>query len=719
MNSKIISKEDFILLLSAVRGCLAHARFDCINAIQNKIKNSSLEMSLTKEDFGKISSEINKIVGRGLKDILESIWHSESTGSENRHRKDASFYFAPGYSQYKLYGHDIISTGKRADTRENILNDENPDQAIRQMENNEKFKQYGFGWDWKTDKPFYSFRLNIWMRQFYEKQIDNHELFGLTKWFELYKQQLNENQHNQTPLSVQDDTSKIQNPLVAICINMDSGLTGPAKQDGVLMIHITNKNTTTILLNQIKEVLENEATWSNNIKPQHSLPVFSYSGKQPEKNKDTFTKTTAYKKVRLMMSTIFDLLCDSIFTNRGDYSTCKAFQSALQKCSRTSNHIEFCKRLRNTVEIINKLDKDNKKHSWYNADIVFRYYYAIPLDESLDVPTRNVKGFMGTANLYTTYEIPTVFLFLIKSWLYEIYAQVRLCESLIDARKSGSTQMLRAFNHEVGNIGSYLTDKTYMREIQNVFEIQGLTTQKDELSDFIQKAGQIHLYQPKKAVDISRWRICPVPMSFNYIRMLFMVWASKGSLKDFDIQDKDILKDITQALIPHAFSIAQIRKQLANQGTVIGDVASAAYIENKFCKTTNKLKGVNLDISDSLVFCAFKGDEAYNPKIIFARLLLAALSNAFLHSLNKININVVLSIVGEEAIFILSNTCKKKDKNKDNDIWRDYKDGTEGVLAVCAENLKGNLHYFNISRNNKKLFVAEIRFPTRGILCNL
>jgi len=717
MNSKITSKEDFILLLSAVRRCLAHARFDCINAIQNKINNSSLGITLTKEDFGKISSEINEIVGSSLKDILESIWHSESTGSENRHRKDASFYFAPGYSQYKLYGHDIIPTGKRADTRENIPNDEKPDQAIKQMENNEKFKQYGFGWDWKTDKPFYSFRLNIWMRQFYEKQIDNHELFGLTKWLELYKQQLNENQHNQMPLSVQDDTSKTQNPLVAICINMDSGLTGPATQDGVLMIHITNKNTTTILLNQIKEVLENEEAWSNNIKPQHSLPVFSYSGNQPAKDTDALTESAAYKEAMLMMSAIFDLLCDSIFTNRGDYSTCKAFQSALQKYCRTPTHKEFCERLRNTVEIINKLDKDNKKYSWHNADIVFKYYYAIPLDDSLDVLSRNVRGIMGTANLYTTYEIPTVFLFLIKSWLSEIYAQVRLCEALIDASKSGATQMIRAFNHEVGIIGSYLTDKTYMREIQNVFEIQGLTTQKDELSDFIQKAGQIHLDHPKNAVDISRWRICPVPISFNYLRMLFMVWASKGTLKDFDIQDKDILKDITQALIPHAFSIAQIRKQLAKQETVIGDVASAASIENKFCKTVNELNGVSIDIADSLIFCDLKDDPKDDPKIFFARILLAALSNAFLHSPKKVNINIVLRIVGEEAIFILSNTYIRT--NNDKESWRDYKDGTKGVLAVCAENLNGNLLYFDKDKNNKKLFLADIRFPIRGILCNL
>ena len=113
MAKAVASEQGFeSKLRSENRKRMARARSEAISAIQSELDQKG-KVGFSKEDMGKLSGRVNEIVGECLQDVFLSIWHLENTAfAEN----PASFYFAPGYSQYTGNG------SRRIDTTDIIIN---------------------------------------------------------------------------------------------------------------------------------------------------------------------------------------------------------------------------------------------------------------------------------------------------------------------------------------------------------------------------------------------------------------------------------------------------------------------------------------------------------------------------------------------------------------------------------------------------------------------
>jgi len=59
------SKDEFISLLSQIRLRLSEARYECIRHIQSNIEEWVNRDAMSKEDFGKMSGDINEKSEKG------------------------------------------------------------------------------------------------------------------------------------------------------------------------------------------------------------------------------------------------------------------------------------------------------------------------------------------------------------------------------------------------------------------------------------------------------------------------------------------------------------------------------------------------------------------------------------------------------------------------------------------------------------------------------
>jgi hypothetical protein len=664
------AEEEFVNLLSMVRRRLSQARFDCISAIQEDINNKGNKVSLTKEDFGKLSVKINRLVGWGLKDVLDYIWNHEH---KNDWRKSGRFYFAPGYCQYKLYGYGSEPTAERRDMSEVVSSGETPAKAIQRISENKKYEEYGFGYDWATQKEFYGFRLNIWMRHFYEKQINDIELHGFTKWFELYKQALKEDKSESKPISVKDDSAKIENPLVAICIHVSSDSLRATKKNGVLKIPVSRKDKPEGLLKRINEALECESTWANNTKPRQRLAIFAYKSKPPLEYKKEPVADIKYTEAKKHMNTIFGLICYSIF-NSDAISKNASYEEVIEECKSYVTSGELSHRLHKTVETIKLLRTERKKNVWYEADMDSNYYYAIPLDDSLDVITYNVRGNMGTANLYSMYEIPSTFLFLIKTWLSEIYSQVRLCEALLDVNDESLLSIINAFNHEVGKLGVFIA-RRYIKPVSDLLEVEV----NDDMYSSAGIAGKLSC-----SGEVSRWSICPVPDMLAALISLFQTWGGSKDIyrETLRIDDDQVSVDkLLELLIETACKIGAVRK-LYQQATFV-DAEDAISVNSKFRVYSAKMKDI-IDIANggNIAQSYYVNHGAVREIDFFIRCILAAISNSVFHAVTFVKVR--FSELDNELLFSVFNDFRKDEGAKD-----EYTLGTEGVLKFCCSNIRG------------------------------
>lgn len=734
MNIQENQVEQYKKVMSYVRRRMAYGRYESMLAIQNLVETSKLS-TLSQEEFGKFYKVLNEIIGYGLKDVLDRIWQHvyEAKWRNDQHQK-ARFYFSPGYYQYKSYRQG------RPDTSDYVSNDETVIEAIQRLEAAERYKDYGFGYNWKNQEEFYGFRLTIWMRQFYEKKINNHVLYGFTKWLELFKRGFKEDQIAQQkkegkkklalkPFSIEESDSSYENTVVAIALEADATSATPfSSKDGILKIPIPKKIKAEKITETLNVILEQEAKWGNNIKPRHSLPVFGFSGynnDQPLENSNKNAADDNYDKTTKTMSRIFGLLCDSIFNKPNNYWEYEIFNDAIKEIKAFKMSDDIYNRLRATADIIKQLSTEKDNHRWYDPNVVFNYYYALPLDESLDVNKLGITENVGTGNIYTVHEIPSEFLVLIKTWLSDIYSQVRLCEVLIDAsiagEKIGYSRVSNAFSHEVGKLGVKITT-SFLLPLASVFTIDNKNIHTGD-REWPLKAGSLSTVEGIVNIeDVSQWLICPTPTVFERLRDLFRFWGPTRDLLDnIDIHNFESRSCSSNMLLPilleKASEIASIKKQMMN----ISELSNHLYYLDLKDKLSLNHKELikNIDLQNISQF-ELREDrnvaEIRKCKISFIRCFLAMAVNTLTHA-DSINGIEIRGSVSEGKYFLRAlNSYLKNPQASD---FETKEDGTRSVLDDLASDFGGSCVRFgpamSAETNNRNKWITEIVVPEFNI----
>jgi hypothetical protein len=703
MDKSVASEQgtNSIKSLSMVRQRLAQARSKSIRLIQDEIDRRG-GVGISNEDMGKLSGRINEMVGRGLQDVFSYIWHSEKQADA---KATASFYFAPGYSQYTKQG------SRRIDTTPEII--------VESMTIGEKYKQYGYGFTWRDNKVFYCFILNVWMWHFYEKKVNGHELYGFTKWFEL-------NQEDQ-PMHIKQEEDVIGGkntiPIVAICIRSGSQIGKRSAKNGVLNLVVPKSDDPQIIYKTFKIILNDEGTWIEENNPRYRFPIFKHATLGIEKYPDEKVQEDGqYKTDKEYIEDVFALLCDSIFNNR-DYGTWDEFRKVKQKYG--SNAV-FSKKLKEMEKDIQALtSKDHDK--WFNPQIEFKYYYAIPLDKSLNIEAYNILGNMGTANLYTCHKIPDAYLFIIRTWLSDIYAQVRLCDAMTDANIAGFKTMLTAYSHEVQKIGEKLA-RDFLIPLSDVFDINEIVPSLFN-SKWLEDPLPDSINDEMLKDEIGKYLVCPLPNSYRIFKNLYTLWGTSESiLSDFNIPQNASMLQMINCLFPLTQEIAEIRKN-RQVFIKIRDFNIAKRLNSRFKADKDIIDPlIKTNIDDFIKFTLTDDIAIKRKQNYLVRCLIAMIANSLFHASDVSNVSLYGSCEKDSYIFGIQNKFENPINNTKLDS---FTEGTKAVMMTCLKEINGYAYKFDSADKydintepealNNHVFVSEFSFKFKDFMelkCN-
>ncbi len=405
---------------------------DCRKIIQRAIDE---DRTISDADFSNLAAQICDEVGKTMRLLLTDAWGTKSGDCEPVGAQHDAFCFYPGYNRY------ASETQGRLDTI-NQTSDEygsavSPADFAEAVVNEVRSIYLHDG-----QKTYSCFRLNVWMDLFYEQAVDEHVLYGFTKWLELHKQ-----------LALPSPRGDKLRHLAVIELGPKDDLSSDNPIEptpGILTIPYELTNDPSEFFAAATAPFGRR----QNLSPEddselYDFPPFGYDRHSPVNGSQAAGRRESdhsYAVAEHAARGAFSLLWHSIFFNpRKNGANFGLYTDPIVNQMKEAGLHQFAERAQLGLDTVKILDSDCPSAYWPGA---FKFYYIIPLDRELELRGRYlIKPDLGTVNLYSNRRIPSYCLYMLKRWIESIYAKLRLAEALVNSKITATDEQLQDFAH--------------------------------------------------------------------------------------------------------------------------------------------------------------------------------------------------------------------------------------------------------------------------------
>jgi hypothetical protein len=352
-------------------------------------------------------------------------------------------------------------------------------------------------------------------------------------------------------------------------------------------------------------------------------------------------------------------------------------------------------------------------------------WYTLAIDAPLGAITQSLTqsgvevhaAELGSAMIISSRSLPIAYLLIAQEWITSMYQSFRELESSILSRELANADMIGAFSHEVGKLGTGLLQK-WIRPLSDIFG--GDLGPQDRTYGWSEPPFSISI-PPAEREFVSQWRIATVPPLFENMAFMLAVWSGSRNLPvtfGLGSVQKLALESLVAELIPKARAVAAAR-WMANAGAP-ATLEQAKHLTQKFYEHL----GVNIaqfrrKALERCPLTVLLTEPARNPAAsatvrrcssLFIRLLMALFTNAAYHADPKFPIEVSLRTENERLKVRIVDQPREGSSGATEEE-SEFVFTTRAVAEHCLAYLEGELTMFPAaSRRTPTSTVCETAF---------